>query len=295
MCPPTATDLLVAMVEHDGAQTSAAGARRALADPAARLHAAATRYADALRVAAEHRLGAAAGAELETAAARLHPGLPAAPAWPTLRGHLALLALSGADPVAALRAAAAVRELDSARDPAAVLDWRLPAPGAAGPLPWQPAVPAVLADDPHWGLYLAARADHLTACAARVAATAAAMTSTTAPGWAQPWPGGQPAGGRLAAVAAPRQPPITRSVTTCPVAPNPSGPVPIPVPQRRYASAPPLCRRGHAGAELENAPEPATGVPARRTALEGTAWHDAATEVFAGSRGRRWRRSTSVR
>ncbi|SFP63487.1 DNA primase, catalytic core [Geodermatophilus dictyosporus] len=184
--PPTATDLLVAMLGRDGAQTSATGARRALADPAVRLHAAATRYADALRVAAEHRLGAATGEELENAAEQLHPGLTAAAAWPTLRGHLALHALSGADPVAALHTAAAVRELGSAHDPAAVLDWRLPAPGAAGPLPWLPGVPVALADDPHWGPYLAVRADHLTACAARVTGTAAAMTPATAPEWAQP-------------------------------------------------------------------------------------------------------------
>ncbi|MGY1829048.1 MobF family relaxase [Geodermatophilus sp. SYSU D01180] len=186
VCPPTATDLLVGMLGRDGAQTSATGARRALADPAENLHAAASRYADALRVAAEHRLGAAAGAELEATAAQLHPGLTAAAAWPTLHGHLALLALGGADPIAALRTAAAARELDSAHDPAAVLDWRLPAPDATGPLPWLPAVPAALAGDPHWGPYLAARTAHLIACAARVAATATAMTPATAPGWARP-------------------------------------------------------------------------------------------------------------
>src|SRR5215210_5397655 len=112
--------------------------------------------------------------------------ITAAAAWPTLQGHLALLALTGADPVAAMRTAAAIRELDSAHDAAAVLDWRLHIPGAAGPLPWLPGVPATLADDPHWGPYLAARAAHLTACAARVADTAAAMTSATAPGWARP-------------------------------------------------------------------------------------------------------------
>ncbi|SFT82430.1 DNA primase, catalytic core [Geodermatophilus amargosae] len=184
--PPTATDLLIGMLGRDGAQSSAAGARRSLADPAVQLHAAATRYADALRVAAEHRLGAAAGEELEDAAEQARPGLTAAAAWPTLRAHLALLACAGIDPVAALTTAAAVRELGSAHDPAAVLDWRLPAPGAAGPLPWLPGVPAVLADDPHWGPYLAARADHLTACAARVTDTADAMTAATAPGWARP-------------------------------------------------------------------------------------------------------------
>jgi hypothetical protein len=92
-----------------------------------------------------------AAEELENAAEQLHPGLSASAAWPTLRGHLALLTLAGADPVAALKTAAAVGQLGSAHDAAAVLDWRLPVPGAAGPLPWLPGVPATLADDPHWG------------------------------------------------------------------------------------------------------------------------------------------------
>ncbi|SOC48552.1 DNA primase, catalytic core [Blastococcus aggregatus] len=182
--PPTATDLLVAMLARDDAQTSATAIRRALADPAGQLHTAAVRYADALRFAAEHRLEPGTGEQLEDAADNLLPGLTAAPAWPTLRGHLALLALAGSDPLAALTHTAGMRDLDSAADPAAVLDWRLPAAGPPGPLPWLPAVPPALADDPHWGPYLAARAGHLTGCAARVAATAATMTPTTAPGWA---------------------------------------------------------------------------------------------------------------
>ncbi|MGY1782234.1 MobF family relaxase [Geodermatophilus sp. SYSU D01036] len=183
--PPTATDLLLAMLARDDAQTSAAGARRELANPAGQLHAAAVRYADALRVAAEHRLEPGTAERLENAADTLRPGLTASPAWPTLRGHLALLALAGTDPSAALTRVAGMRELDGAADPAAVLDWRLPATGPLGPLPWLPAVPAALADDPHWGPYLAARATHLTGCAARVTATAATMTPTTAPGWAR--------------------------------------------------------------------------------------------------------------
>ncbi len=40
------------MLDRDGAQTSATGARRELADPAGQLHTAAVRYADALRFAA---------------------------------------------------------------------------------------------------------------------------------------------------------------------------------------------------------------------------------------------------
>ncbi|WP_242611353.1 MobF family relaxase [Blastococcus saxobsidens] len=183
--PPTATDLLAGMLARDGAQTSAAGARRALADPAEQLHAAATRYADALRVAADHRLDAATAEELENAAERLHPGLTSAPAWPALRGHLTLLALTGADPVAVLRTTAGARELETANDPAAVLDHRLPEFGPGGPLPWLPGIPAALADDPRWGPYLTARADHVTTCAARVTSTATEMTAATAPTWAQ--------------------------------------------------------------------------------------------------------------
>jgi DNA primase catalytic core len=184
--PPTATDLLAAMLARDGAQTSATSARRALADPAEQLHTAAARYLDALRFAAEHRLGPGTGEELENAAAQLHPGLTSAAAWPTLRGHLALLAVCGADPIRALKAAVEARELDSAADPAAVLDWRLHVPDRTGPLPWVPGVPAALAADPHWGPYLTGRATHLRACATRVADTAAEMTPATAPSWAQP-------------------------------------------------------------------------------------------------------------
>ncbi|SNS69741.1 DNA primase, catalytic core [Geodermatophilus pulveris] len=184
--PPTASDLLTNMLARDGAQTSASGARRALADPAQQLYSAAARYADALRFAADHHLGRQAGEELENAAERLYPGLTAAAAWPTLRGNLALLALTGTDPVLALQAALEERELGSARDPAAVLDWRLNVTGPPGPLPWLPGVPAALTADRHWGPYLADRADHLTACAARTADTAAAMTPATAPDWARP-------------------------------------------------------------------------------------------------------------
>ncbi|MGX5653244.1 MobF family relaxase [Geodermatophilus nigrescens] len=183
--PPTATDLLAGILARDGAQTSASGARRALADPAEQLRSAATRYADALRVAADHRLDAATAEKLENAAERLHPGLSSAPAWQALRESLALLALNGADPVAALRTTVEARELETANDPAAVLDHRLAVLGSAGPLPWLPGVPAALADDPRWGPYLAARANHVTACAARVASAATEMTAATAPTWAQ--------------------------------------------------------------------------------------------------------------
>jgi len=85
---------------------------------------------------------------LDTAVDTLVPGLGDDAAWPTLRAHLLLLGAGGADPVESLRAAAGDRELTSAQDRAAVLDWRLDASGlrnaGAGPLPWMPSIPTRL-------------------------------------------------------------------------------------------------------------------------------------------------------
>ena len=80
-------------------------------DPAARLGAAAARYVDALHLAAEHLAGQQVVASLDRSAERLLNGLTGEPAWPTLRGHLLLLAAAGADPVADCFTAAATRDL----------------------------------------------------------------------------------------------------------------------------------------------------------------------------------------
>jgi len=69
-------------------------------------------------------------------------GLTDEPAWPTLRGHLLLLAAAGADPVTELFYAAATRDLTSADDQAAVIDSRIhemnevAGGGAAGVAGW---------------------------------------------------------------------------------------------------------------------------------------------------------------
>jgi hypothetical protein len=67
------------------------------------------------------------------------------PAWPALRAHLLLLGAHGANPVEHLRAAANQRELDTAGDKAAVIDWRLDDTGLCnagpGPLPWLSGIP----------------------------------------------------------------------------------------------------------------------------------------------------------
>ncbi|MGI8697625.1 MAG: MobF family relaxase, partial [Mycobacteriales bacterium] len=148
--PPTATDILTGILGRDEAQRSAATTARELADPATRLGEAVARYRDVLGCAAEAELGSGGRQFLDTVGEHVHLGLTDAPAWPTLRARLALISLDGDNPVEALRRAAAGRELGTAADPAAVLDWRLdPAGGRnvpGGPLPWLPAIPAALAE-----------------------------------------------------------------------------------------------------------------------------------------------------
>ncbi|MBN9618494.1 MAG: relaxase domain-containing protein [Actinobacteria bacterium] len=185
--PPTATDILAGILDRDQAQRSATSLARELADPTLQLRDAASRYHDALGYAAEQVLGADALTALEVAAEQVHEGLTDAAAWPTLRAHLALLAVDGRDPVQALTAAAGSRELGSALDPAAVLDWRLDPDDSrlrGGLLPWLPSVPSGLATDPDWGHYLSARADRVHEIGQLVAAEAANYTPTTAPAWA---------------------------------------------------------------------------------------------------------------
>ena len=141
--PPTATEILESILARDDAPVSATTTAREHASPTLRLGAATARYLDALHVAAEHHLGTTAIAHLEAGADRIVPGIADDPAWPTLRAHLVLLAATGADPLTALHFAASSRELDSADDRAAVLDWRLhdPSTAGAGPLPWLPGIP----------------------------------------------------------------------------------------------------------------------------------------------------------
>ena len=65
-----------------------------------------------------------------------------------------------------------MRELDSADDRAAVLDWRLDDTGlrnaGPGPLPWIPAIPPRLANDQSWGPYLKTRSQLVSESADQV-------------------------------------------------------------------------------------------------------------------------------
>jgi len=117
------------------------------------------------------------------------PGLTHSAAYPTLRGHLALLAVDGADPVTAITAAWAAREIDTAADVAAVLDWRLDPTGARsrapGPLPWLAGIPACLRTDPYWGEYLAGREQHVRDAVSALRGQTGDLTAISAPPWAR--------------------------------------------------------------------------------------------------------------
>jgi hypothetical protein len=164
VAPSTPTETLQQILARDDSPISATTQLRELNDPAARLLQAVQRYTDGLHVAAEQLVGPQVVAELDQAD-RYIPGLTTEPAWPTFRAHLlALAAETGEHPLRHMLAAASGRELRTAGDMAAVLEWRLTAlaPSDPGPLPWLPGIPETLHAHPMWGEYLARRS-HLVA------------------------------------------------------------------------------------------------------------------------------------
>jgi len=189
--PSTAVEMLVKIVETDGGARSVTTQQREAADPTRRLGPAADAYTHSIVVGAETVIGPQRLTQIVTDAGAALPGITDTPAWEALRGHLVVLAAGGADPIAALTAAAASRELDSARDISAVLDYRLDPTGnhsqGSGPLPWLPAVPAAVAQPPTWNTYLQARASHVTDLAGQIRSQAAEWDTATAPAWALPY------------------------------------------------------------------------------------------------------------
>jgi conjugative relaxase-like TrwC/TraI family protein len=178
----TATDLLEQILANDASPQSASTLLREEQDPAVRLGAATARYLDALYVAAEDLARPELVANLDRSAERMLSGLPAALAWPTLRGQI-LLAAADADPVAEPLNAAATRHLTNTDDHAALTNWGIQEAGlvgTAGPLPWLPAIPRRLAADPDWGPYLNARSQLVAQFADQLRLNGAAE----APTWA---------------------------------------------------------------------------------------------------------------
>ena len=185
--PRTPTETLQQILARDEAPVSATTVLRELSDPAARLFDAVQRYTDGLHVAAEQLLGPQIVQMLDARADQVVPELTDEPSWPTLRAHLlTLAAVTGEHPLLHLHTAAAGRELHTAADMAAVLDWRLPEPAATdpGPLPWLPGVPQALHDHPVWGQYLGKRSQLVTDIADQVRGRAG--QDDTQPVWAPP-------------------------------------------------------------------------------------------------------------
>jgi hypothetical protein len=159
VAPRTPTEALQQILARDDTPTSATTQLRELDNPAARLYDAVQRYTDALHLAAEQLLGPPTVAELDKADQYV-PGLTTEPAWPTLRAHLLRIAAeTGEHPLRHILTAVSGRDLETAGDLAAVLDWRLTAftPTNPGPLPWLPGIFPTLQDHPVWGEYLAKR------------------------------------------------------------------------------------------------------------------------------------------
>ncbi len=196
LLPPTAADLIARILRRDGAQVSATTTIHQLRDPGTRLRDLAARYYDALHAGIEQALGTERIQDLAEAADLVVPELTLAPAWPTLANRLARYALTSTDDaIARLTDAANDKELDSARDVAAVLDWRLaqadartaanPRAGSPG-MPWHPDLPPALDEDPLWGPYLRARAQLTVEASREVHALADIWSADTTPAWATP-------------------------------------------------------------------------------------------------------------
>jgi hypothetical protein len=187
VAPRTPSEMLQQILARDDTPASATTVLRERSAPAARLCDAVQRYTDGLHVAAGQLVGPQIVQMLDGLADQVVPELTSEPSWPTLRAHLlALAAETGEHPLLHLQSAAAGRELDTAVDMAAVLDWRLPesAPTDPGPLPWHPGIPEALHDHPVWGQYLAQRSQLVTDLADQIRGHAG--QDETQPGWAPP-------------------------------------------------------------------------------------------------------------
>ena len=195
------------MLRRDGSPVSATTTLREQTNPHQLLGDMAARYHDAVTAGAENLIGPIGMDKIDAHAEALLTGLTEAPAWPTLRSHLALIALNEHSPLKLLTAAVGVGSLADARDPAAVLEARIddlvteltPAPAhdpdtplstgppTNGPLPWLPGIPARLAEAHDWGPFAAAYHQLVREQIDAVREEARNWTGATAPAWAQPF------------------------------------------------------------------------------------------------------------
>ncbi|QIK72059.1 hypothetical protein G7070_06990 [Propioniciclava coleopterorum] len=133
--PLASHDVLRTIIERDGAGQSATTYALTEASAKVLLRREAQVFSDALLYGAAAEVGVDRLAQYRSAAELMVPGITDQLSCDRLQGSLAVLQLSGQDPLACLEDAAHARPIGDARDRAAVVEWRLTL-GAAGPLPW---------------------------------------------------------------------------------------------------------------------------------------------------------------
>ncbi|RIJ77954.1 toprim domain-containing protein [Nakamurella silvestris] len=189
--PEEIIEFFTTVLGTDGSARSVTTGMREEADPKIQLGFSADGYREAITLAARALVGEQRLQQITEAAELAVPGVTDSPAWDTLLGHLATLEMCERDSIDRLTTAADMRELDTAEDLAAVMDYRLDRTGnhslGAGPLPWLPAIPQVLRDLPDWDVYLTAAHDQILELVDLVRAEASEWTLDTAPDWAIPY------------------------------------------------------------------------------------------------------------
>ncbi|WP_289018710.1 MobF family relaxase [uncultured Ornithinimicrobium sp.] len=151
--------MLTDILSRDGRTLSATTVERG--DAAQLLRQAVLAYQDALPVLAQQHLGRERMAQLDDALEKWMPGLTGQPAYPHLRGQLALHWVDGNPPRTVVEQATWYRgrkSLVDAEDPAAALTGRVagttPSSNRDAPLPWLPDVPPALRQDAEMSDYL---------------------------------------------------------------------------------------------------------------------------------------------
>jgi conjugative relaxase-like TrwC/TraI family protein len=179
-------EVLTDILARDGRARSASTIERG--DAARDLRQAVLAYQDALPVLAQHHLGTERMTALDDALEAWMPGLTQQPAYPHLRGQLALHWVDGTPPGRACEQATTywgTQSLVDAEDPAAVLAWRVarthPTLHRDAPLPWLPDTPPALRQDAQTSDYLDRLTHRITHLKDRVALEAHQAAADRAP------------------------------------------------------------------------------------------------------------------
>lgn len=157
--PADSREVLTDILAREGRALSATTVERG--DAARDLRHAVLAYQDAVPVLAQRHLGRARMAALDDAFETWMPGLTQQPAYPHLRGQLAVRWVDGTTPKTVIEHATWYRgtqSLTEAKDPAAALDWRIngtmPPSHRDAPLPWLPDIPPALRHQQEMSGYL---------------------------------------------------------------------------------------------------------------------------------------------